>query len=438
MGEGAWARTLAGRGDGGSTTWLGKSVACCSVILTVLVATCTVLSVAKGAAFSQFVQSVVVEGPTETAEQTPQWTRVPEETTPTIPRTIATRPHAFAAEPSDPLASVGAAVGHHAPTPRIMEVLPLVSVTSDRRSKKHSKTTSHAKNLPAMYLQRPEDPGSIPAEHGSSTHAGVTVVLMGFRNPGTLLQSACNHAMMIELVAAVLIVWNSLDAVSTQDAPCAQQQYSRAVHVIPSRYNTLLNRYMVYRNVTTDAVLLLDDDIEMMDASSLQRMYTTWATHQSQVVGLFSRCVIGSQPGSFEYSHRLGEYPCCGRYHLTTGRANMVHRSYLQLFMASQPQEILEHIFAQKPTCEDIALHFLVSNRTGLPPIKLTGLTNDLTHNLSASGMHGTRSGWRRRRSECLNMFTRLYGRFPLKTNIREDSVLGPGCKLPARGEQLT
>ena len=31
---------------------------------------------------------------------------------------------------------------------------------------------------------------------------------------------------------------------------------------------------------------------------------------------------------------------------------------------------MLEYIFEMRPTCEDIALHFLVSNATGLPPLQ--------------------------------------------------------------------
>lgn len=77
--------------------------------------------------------------------------------------------------------------------------------------------------------------------------------------------------------------------------------------------------------------------------------------------------------------------------------------------------------------CEDIAMNFLVSNITNKPPIKVAPRkkfkcpTLECSNNemLSASLEHMME------RSECINMFTKIYGTMPLKTvEFRVDPVL--------------
>ena len=78
-----------------------------------------------------------------------------------------------------------------------------------------------------------------------------------------------------------------------------------------------------------------------------------------------------------------------------------------------------------KPTCEDLTLHFIVSNHTGLPPIYF----HDVQHRCrkpieiseaGAAQMHEQVGGhpgeWTLRRSFCLNRLAQLYGRMPLVT----------------------
>ena len=83
------------------------------------------------------------------------------------------------------------------------------------------------------------------------------------------------------------------------------------------------------------------------------------------------------------------------------------------------------YIDGHKPTCEDLTLHFIVSNHTGLPPIYF----HDVQHRCrkpieiseaGAAQMHEQVGGhpgeWTLRRSFCLNRLAQLYGRMPLVT----------------------
>mmetsp|Transcript_30551 Transcript_30551/g.86190 ORF Transcript_30551/g.86190 Transcript_30551/m.86190 type:complete len:239 (+) Transcript_30551:3-719(+) len=237
---------------------------------------------------------------------------------------------------------------------------------------------------------------------------------------------------MTDVVAEVVLIWNSQnEALSKEKAPCSGDALQK-IKVLPQQHNTLLNRYMIFNNVSTDCVLLMDDDVVVKDAMSLRNMYRAWAAHPRQIVGTHNRCVIRSWDLGRTETWVLGPFAlkygfpqdCAGKYSITTGKLNMLHRSYLQMFMERQPNEILQHLFTEKPTCEDIALHFLVSNHTGLPPILPKGVQEqDLQRGF---GMYDDSESkklgpaqWTFKRSVCVNKFVRLYGKLPLVDNIK-------------------
>jgi len=320
--------------------------------------------------------------------------------------------------------------------------------------------------LPVLYRSRPSDPGAVDgrARIIQGTAGPMTVVIMAHTNPANMMWLRCYHASLAPLVQDVLLVWNGHEAVDAGNQSCLAGGAN--VVVLQQEYNTLLNRYRVYDHVKTEAVILLDDD-HMVDRKELLRLYALWAAHPSQVIGVEARCVRKRVTGSgFDYGTfpRLkwvnGEAKCnvdtdylpalhdmlgnpallvrkiyhrwyrqiyfanqiCRRhYELTIGSANLLHRNYMQLFMAKQPVEVLEHIYFEKPTCEDIALHFIVSNTTGLPPVaswSSSGLPKvQRGAGLSGGSVVPRAIGWSKARSECVTKFAQIYGRMPLVSN---------------------
>eukprot|EP00747_Dinoflagellata_sp_TGD_P183104 gnl/TRDRNA2_/TRDRNA2_37794_c0_seq1.p1 gnl/TRDRNA2_/TRDRNA2_37794_c0~~gnl/TRDRNA2_/TRDRNA2_37794_c0_seq1.p1 ORF type:complete len:555 (-),score=74.95 gnl/TRDRNA2_/TRDRNA2_37794_c0_seq1:65-1729(-) len=306
--------------------------------------------------------------------------------------------------------------------------------------------------LPEMYLERPPDPALVEGYTRPKTwgEANVTVVLMAFKNQENILAQACHYATMKNLVSEVLLVWNNPNlALDMLRAPCSGPALA-VIRPLSMQHNTLLNRYNIYNHVSTEAVLLLDDDVMISSEHELKEIYNLWADHPRQVTGIWPRCIRkrhdeiqddGSPTWKYGWDvhqqwwrwdfidpimiwfTRVFEDATCGiTYQLTIGRANMVHRNYLQLFMARQPKAIMEHIFQSHPTCEDIALHFVVSNQTGLPPVVPDDEVNWLDAPRDGVGRHegmSVTAGWADERSACVNEFARIYGEMPLKEKKR-------------------
>lgn len=90
------------------------------------------------------------------------------------------------------------------------------------------------------------------------------------------------------------------------------------------------------------------------------------------------------------------------------------------------PGNIKEYVDAHM-NCEDIAMNFLVSNRTGKAPIKVTPRKKFKCHSQQCTNaeMLSADTNHMIERSECINLFTKIYGTMPLKTVLyRADPVL--------------
>jgi alpha-1,4-N-acetylglucosaminyltransferase EXTL2 len=221
---------------------------------------------------------------------------------------------------------------------------------------------------------------------------------------------------MVPLVHQVLLVWNDNETdLWTEGVDCPAGKKA-PIKVLQQKYNTLLNRYAVWPEVHTEGVLLLDDDVLMSGMSNLTKMFKVWQKHPTQVVGLWGNCPY-KQDGKFLYVY----HNCQEHFSITTGQGNMVHRNYMQMFMAKQPMKMLEFMYTQRPTCEDVALSFLASNHTGLPPLVTPDVWEDVGDSIDRVEMHwsfGTRDDWLSLRGACMDKFVEWYGRDPLAPTL--------------------
>ena len=113
-----------------------------------------------------------------------------------------------------------------------------------------------------------------------------------------------------------------------------------------------------------------------------------------------------------------------------TGAA-FVHRYYLRLFQQI-PGSALDRV-NQYANCEDILMNFLVSDVTGLPPIKVTQKKQYMTRVDGADvqpvlGKLASRwdnSSHFQERQRCMNAFVDDFGTMPLQTSeLRLDPLL--------------
>lgn len=242
------------------------------------------------------------------------------------------------------------------------------------------------------------------------------MVLMGYMDKENLLGSACYHAAMAPLVARVVVVWNGLSPLAASEAPCAGQPSADSLLIKVMPYNTLLNRYIVYPDVHTKAVLLLDDDISVNGAFGLIYLFNQWLQHPLNVYGMQGHC-LAKVEGVYVYDNPAR---CTGTVHITTGTANMVDRDYLRQYF-DQPTVILEHIYNNRPTCEDIALNFMVSHRTKLRSMSWGKKSNKPTKTNNRAGPAISDSlDFEMKRSACVEKFVAAYGYCPvdLENNI--------------------
>jgi glucuronyl/N-acetylglucosaminyl transferase EXT1 len=118
-------------------------------------------------------------------------------------------------------------------------------------------------------------------------------------------------------------------------------------------------------------------------------------------------------------------------YSIVLTGAAFIHKYYLHLFHQI-PKSSLD-LVNQYSNCEDILMNFLVSDLTGLPPIKVTQKKQYMTR-IDASepqpvlGKLASRwdnSSHFHERQRCMNSFTDDFGRMPLQfSELRLDPLL--------------
>ena len=92
----------------------------------------------------------------------------------------------------------------------------------------------------------------------------------------------------------------------------------------------------------------------------------------------------------------------------------MFHKDYLEAYTTRMPPAI-RALVDEERNCEDIAMQFLVSNMTRLPPIYVKGSLQDLG---ALNGISTSQNVFKAKhmghRSICLNQLVSIYGMNPL------------------------
>jgi len=225
-------------------------------------------------------------------------------------------------------------------------------------------------------------------------------------------------------LSRIVVVWNNQE--QAPPIPSAWPKISKPLKVIKTRSNVLSNRFYPYDEITTEAVLSLDDDISMLTADELELGYQVWREFPDRLVGFPSRThVVDHNTGQYRY-----ESEWTSDISMVLTGAAFYHRYWHYLYTATPDpaaQEIKQWV-DDHMNCEDIAMNFLIANATGHPPIKVAprkkfkcSTAQCLNQELSLSGQHNHMVA----RSECINLFAEKYGYLPLKSvDFRVDPVL--------------
>lgn len=213
-----------------------------------------------------------------------------------------------------------------------------------------------------------------------------------------------HHYEAMPFVTDILVVWNNRET----GPPIMNSSFRVPVTVVLETQNTLNNRYKHANMVQNEIALLSDDDI-LLDSDTLQFASKFPAADPLVVAGFFPRQV--------SYEQNLWKYGGNGRlkntFHMTTGRAHLLHTLWMDAFI-KLPQHLLDFIDKNKPTCEDITLHFLVANTTDSRLVLVKPCRPEI---LRRRGMSKRTRNWWGRRSACLNRLSKTFGGMILRNN---------------------
>ncbi|OQR71227.1 hypothetical protein BIW11_01534, partial [Tropilaelaps mercedesae] len=250
----------------------------------------------------------------------------------------------------------------------------------------------------------------------SPKRRGFSAVILTYNRPESL-RKLVSLLQGVPSLVKIIVVWNNPDL----DPPSPLSKSTKPVAIVRSRENKLTNRFYPYKEIETEAVLSLDDDILMLTPDELEFGFQVWCENSNKIVGFPSRLhVWDNQTKRWRYeSEWLNDISMvltgAAFYHVEYGRHFFKMPKYLRDYVDS------------KFNCEDILMNFLVANLTsGAPPVKVAPRKKfkpdtppTAANSLSASLDH------MQARSECINEFVKAFSGMPLSiSQCRADPVL--------------
>ena len=234
---------------------------------------------------------------------------------------------------------------------------------------------------------------------------------------------------------SILIVWNAVDQ---EPSGLFNQKFSlylsaKRIRIIKSAINSLNNRFLPYSLITTDAILSLDDDVQLRP-DEIMLAFRVWRENRDRIVGFPARYHTWNfSVNNYEYK---SDHTC--EYSMILTGAAFFHRFYTYAYSYLMDERIRGKI-NEFNNCEDIAFNMMVSHLTRKPPVKVTCKWSFFCAECESSNPGSSenevsislKADHYRRRTECLQYFVSVYGYNPLLySQFRADSVLYK-TKLP-------
>ncbi|GMT17539.1 hypothetical protein PFISCL1PPCAC_8836, partial [Pristionchus fissidentatus] len=261
---------------------------------------------------------------------------------------------------------------------------------------------------------RPIEPGSGKefslALGGNRQREQFTIVMLTY-NRDAILAASLEGLHKLPYLNKVIVIWNNIE----REPQGAWPRLHVPVEFIRGEMNSLNNRFIPWDRIQTEAVLSLDDDIDLKQ-HEIVFAFRVWREQRRKIVGFPAR-----QHSRFGSDLFYNSNHTCQMSMILTGAA-FIHKSYLYSYTFDMPAAIREHV-DKVTNCEDIAMNFLIAHLTREPPMKTTSKWTlrcpTCTDSLWSDGDHFNE------RHECIRLFTRIYGYNPLRySQYRADSIL--------------
>lgn len=248
---------------------------------------------------------------------------------------------------------------------------------------------------------------------------GYTAVILTFNRNKVLFQ-LINHLDKCPSLDKIVIIWNN----PKTEPPDASKMpiVTKPMVIIKAKANKLSNRFYPYKEIETEAILSIDDDISMLTVDELEFGFEVWKRHLDRIVGFPGRnhkhWSQNNQNGFLYQSEWTNDVSM-----VLTGVA-FYHKIYNHLFTYRMPKAVIRYI-DEKMNCEDIAMNFLIANMTKKSPIKVTTRKRFICPQCSSNESLWSETSHFVKRSECLKEFTKQFGHMPLqRVEFRADPIL--------------
>ncbi|XP_034039600.1 exostosin-like 2 [Thalassophryne amazonica] len=249
-----------------------------------------------------------------------------------------------------------------------------------------------------------------------------TIIIQTYNRTDILLK-LLNHYQAVPHLRQIIIVWNNVGGQTPEKLWNSYGPHPVPVVFKEQTTNRVRNRLQPFPEIDTDAVLMLDDDMQV-SVPDISFAFTVWKQFPDQIVGFVPRKHVMSG-GIYSYGSFELQDPETGggdKYSMVLIGAAFFHRRYLELFQ-DQP-EAVHALVDETQNCDDIAVNFAValylrklSNRISPKPSGVFVKPVDLRNfEKDTSGYQGM---WHRpehflQRSYCLNRLAKIYGFMPL------------------------
>ncbi|EDW01874.1 GH20211 [Drosophila grimshawi] len=223
---------------------------------------------------------------------------------------------------------------------------------------------------------------------------------------------------VVPSLQSILVIWNNQKKMPPHLSTFPT--IAKPLKIIQTRENKLSNRFYPYPEIETEAILTIDDDIIMLTSDELDFGYEVWREFPDHIVGFPSRIHVWDN--STMRWHYESEWT--NQISMVLTGAAFHHKYWSHMYTYAMPGDI-KHWVDEHMNCEDIAMNFLVANLTNNPPIKVTPRKKFKCPECTNTEMLSADLNHMRERSACIDRFSKIYGRMPLRTvEFRADPVL--------------
>jgi hypothetical protein len=185
--------------------------------------------------------------------------------------------------------------------------------------------------------------------------------------------------------------------------------------------NDMNNRYLNFKEIAYDCIINLDDDV-MHPLESLHQLVRFWRAH-------FFDFYVGWTPqgrihvienNRYVYKNQSWVRRFDGISSMLLPSGSVYHRKFLNAY-GSEPNRPARNVVSRVHNCDDVLMNFVIANATNRGPVLIDDW-NSMKRStaLKALSNNMAKAQWKnldhmKKRAACLNEFSKIYGRMPLR-----------------------